>query len=251
MFEDVEITPVRVAAAADLHCKEDSAGQFRPWLSLIKEQADVLILCGDLTDYGKPEEARVLAAELQAVGVPIVAVLGNHDVESGKANEVQHILCDAGVRILGGDVTSIEIVGIGFTGTKGFMGGFGARTLGPWGEPVVKGIVQEALDETLKLETGLARLRTHYRVVLLHYSPIRGTVEGEPLEIYPFLGCSRLEEPILRYPVNAVFHGHAHRGSLQGSTANGVPVYNVAVPLLLRSFPEKPPFRVIELSLPV
>jgi Icc-related predicted phosphoesterase len=240
--------PIRIAAAADLHCKEDSAGRFRPWLSLVKEQADILLLCGDLTDYGKLEEAHVLAAELDSVGVPIIAVLGNHDVQSGHAEEVQRILAAAGVRVLGGEDTSVEIAGVGFTGTKGFIGGFGPRTLGYWGEASIKSCVQEAIDEALRLEAGLARLRTLHRVVLLHYSPIRATVEGEPLEIFPFLGCSRLEEPLLRYPVSAVFHGHAHRGSLEGATASGAPVYNVALPLLLRSFPERAPFRIVELS---
>lgn len=248
MIDSPERRPVRIAAAADLHCKEDSAGRFRPWLSLVKEQADILILCGDLTDYGKPEEARVLAGELETVGVPIVAVFGNHDVESGNADEVQRILVGAGVRVLAGDDTSVEIQGVGFTGTKGFIGGFGPRTLGHWGEAIIKACVQEAIDEALRLEAGLARLRTAHRVVLLHYSPIRATVEGEPLEIFPFLGCSRLEEPLLRYPISAVFHGHAHRGTLEGATANGAPVYNVAVPLLMRSFPGRAPFRVIELS---
>jgi Icc-related predicted phosphoesterase len=215
---------------------------------MVKEQADILVLCGDLTDYGKAEEARVLASELDVVGVPMIAVLGNHDVESGKSAEVKQILGDAGVRVLDGEDSSVEVEGVGFSGAKGFIGGFGPRTLGHWGETLIKNIVQEAIDEALRLEAGLARLRTTHRVVLLHYSPIRATVEGEPLEILPFLGCSRLEEPLLRYPISAVFHGHAHRGALEGATANGVPVYNVAVPLLLRSFPERPPFRVLELS---
>jgi Icc-related predicted phosphoesterase len=239
---------VRVAAVGDLHCRKDSAGNFGPVLGAANELADVLLLCGDLTDYGTLEEAHILAKELLAVRVPMLAVLGNHDYESGKADEVAHVLREAGVKVLGcGDATSVEVHGIGFAGTKGFCGGFGAHTLGHWGEPAIKRFVQDAIDEALKLEGSLARLRTEQKVVMLHYSPVRATLEGEPLEIFPYLGCSRLEEPLLRYPVNAVFHGHAHRGQLEGRTANGTPVYNVALPLLRRSFTGKPPLRVLEL----
>jgi Icc-related predicted phosphoesterase len=145
------------------------------------------------------------------------------------------------------DGEAIEIHGVGFAGIKGFAGGFGRGTLGAWGEPGIKQFVQYALDEALKLESALARLRTPQRVAVLHYSPIRDTVEGEPHEIFPYLGTSRLEEPLNRHPVNVVFHGHAHHGALEGRTAKGTPVFNVAMPLLLRTFPDKPPFRVFEL----
>lgn len=212
----------------------------------MNERADVLLLCGDLTDYGTSEEVHVLAKELSVVHVPMLAVLGNHDYESGHEGEVVRVLTDSGVKVLCGE--TCEVHGIGFVGTKGFAGGFGSHTLGHWGEPSIKRFVQDAIEEALKLEAGLARLRTPQRVVLLHYSPVRATVEGEPVEIHPFLGCSRLEEPLLRYPVSAVFHGHAHRGQLEGATGKGTPVYNVALPLLRRSFPEQPPFRVIELE---
>jgi Icc-related predicted phosphoesterase len=131
---------------------------------------------------------------------------------------------------------------------KGFAGGFGQRALGPWGEPTIKQFVREAVNEALKLEAALARLRTAHIVALLHYSPILQTVEGEPLEVYPFVGSSRLEEPISRYPVTLVIHGHAHRGRLEGATAGNVPVYNVSLPLLSPSFPDRPPFRLIELQ---
>jgi len=130
---------------------------------------------------------------------------------------------------------------------KGFAGGFGRGSLGAWGEPAIKLFVQEALHEAMKLESALAKLRTPRRIALLHYSPIAGTVAGEPVEIFPFLGSSRLEEPLLRYPVDAVFHGHAHRGALEAKTINGVPVYNVAKPLLQRQRPEQPAFRLFEL----
>jgi Icc-related predicted phosphoesterase len=132
---------------------------------------------------------------------------------------------------------------------KGFAGGFGRGALGPWGEEIIKRFVHEALDQALKLETALSRLRTARRIVLLHYSPIEGTVEGEPREIFPYLGSSRLEEPLTRYPVDAVFHGHAHHGSPEGRTMGNVPVYNVSIALLRRLYPDQPPFRLLELPL--
>ncbi|HEY0884276.1 MAG TPA: metallophosphoesterase [Ramlibacter sp.] len=239
------VTSVRFAAVGDLHVTKDSAGTLRGFFAQASEAADVLLLCGDLTDYGTAEEAQVLADELAAVSVPIVAVLGNHDYESGTPQVVADALTDAGVRVLDGEACEIE--GVGIAGAKGFAGGFGRGSLGAWGEPAIKLFVQEALNEAMKLESALAKLRTPQRIALLHYSPITGTVEGEPVEIYPFLGSSRLEEPLLRYPVDAVFHGHAHRGTLEGKTINGVPVFNVARPLLLRSRPQQPPFRLFEL----
>jgi Icc-related predicted phosphoesterase len=235
---------VRVAALADLHCTKTSQGAFQPLFASISESADALLLAGDLTDYGLPDEARVLAKELTGLRIPVVAVLGNHDVESGKADEVRQILVDAGLVILDGD--ACELLGIGIAGVKGFGGGFGKRALGPWGEAIIKQFVREAVDEALKLEAALGRLRTDQIVALLHYAPVQSTVEGEPLEIYPFLGSSRLEEPIGRYPVTLVLHGHAHRGQLQGRTQSGVPVYNVSMPLLTRTFADRPPFRVFE-----
>jgi Icc-related predicted phosphoesterase len=236
---------VRVAALGDLHCSKASQGAFQPILAKIAESAaDLLLIAGDLTDYGLPDEARVLVRELASVRVPVVTVLGNHDVESGKDEEVRQILTDAGVIVLDGD--AYETHGIGIAGIKGFGGGFGQRALGPWGESIIKQFVREAVDEALKLEAALARLRTRHLIAMLHYSPVQQTVEGEPLEIYPFLGSSRLEEPINRYPVSLVVHGHAHRGQLQGATTSGVPVYNVSIPLLTRSFSGRPPFRIFE-----
>lgn len=235
---------VRVAALADLHCTKTSQGAFQSLFARIAESAEVLLFAGDLTDYGLPEEARVLAKELGALRIPVAGVLGNHDFESGKAEEVRQILVDAGLVVLNGD--ACELHGIGIAGVKGFGGGFGKRALGPWGESIIKQFVREAVDEALKLEAALARLRTTHLVALLHYAPVQDTVEGEPLEIYPFLGSSRLEEPIGRYPVTLVLHGHAHRGQLEGRTKSGVPVYNVSMPLLTRTFTDRPPFRVFE-----
>jgi Icc-related predicted phosphoesterase len=237
---------VRVGALADLHCTRTSQGQLQPLFAQLAQAADVLLLGGDLTDYGLPEEAHVLARELTGVRVPLVAVLGNHDFESGKQGEVAHILAEAGVKVLDGD--ACEIHGIGIAGVKGFAGGFGRGTLGSWGEEVVKLFVREAVQETLKLEAALARLRTAQRIALMHYAPIPETVEGEPREIYPFLGCGRLAEPLHRYSVTAAFHGHAHRGAPEGRTASGIPVYNVSLPLLRRTFPDQPPCRILEIA---
>jgi Icc-related predicted phosphoesterase len=239
-------THLRIAAVGDLHVSKTSQGKFQPLFQQISDAADVLLLCGDFTDYGTPDEARVLAREINAVvKVPVIAVLGNHDFEAGRQDEISQILTDAGVRVLDGEVT--EVHGVGFAGVKGFGGGFGRGALGPWGESAIKQFVQAAIDEALKLEAALARLRTQSRVALLHYAPIRGTVEGEPVEIFPYLGSSRLEEPINRYRVSAVFHGHAHRGAPVAKTSTGVPVYNVAMPLLARLHPDRPPFLILEL----
>src|SRR5688500_9794593 len=239
---------LRIAAIGDIHVSKTSQGIFHPMFAQISTSADVLVLCGDFTDYGLPEEAKILARELTtSVNIPVIAVLGNHDYESGHEDEIQTILTDAGVTVLDGEAT--EVHGVGFAGVKGFGGGFGRGALGPWGESAIKHFVQEAVDEALKLESALARLRTQRRIAVLHYSPTRGTVEGEPPEIFPYLGSSRLEEPINRYRVNAVFHGHAHRGSPEGMTATGVPVYNVAMPLLARVNPDRPPYLIVELPL--
>jgi Icc-related predicted phosphoesterase len=238
---------VRVAAIGDLHFGRTSPpGSLQPLFSQINESADVLALCGDLTDYGLVEEARAFVKELvPTVKIPIVAVLGNHDYESNQQDEIRTILQGAGVSVLDGE--TVEVHGVGFAGIKGFAGGFGRRALGPWGEDIIKRFVREAVDEALKLESALARLRTDHLVVLVHYAPIQGTVEGEPADIYPFLGCSRLEEPITRFPVSAVFHGHAHHGAPEGRTRTNVPVYNVSASLMREIFPKRP-FRIVELA---
>ena len=236
---------VRIAAVGDLHCTRTSHGAFQTLFSQVSESADVLLLAGDLTDTGLPEEARILAKECAALRVPAVAVFGNHDFESGHQDEVRAILTDAGITILDGEAT--EVRGIGIAGVKGFAGGFGKRALGPWGEGIIKQFVHEAVNEALKLEAALARLRTSQQIVLLHYAPIPETVEGEPPEIYAFVGSSRLEDPISRFPVSMVFHGHAHRGRPEGHTKDRVPVYNVSMPLLTRLFPDRPHVRIVEM----
>ncbi len=238
--------PLRFAAVGDIHCTRESAGTLRSFFAQASEAADALLLCGDLTDYGLPDEAKVLAEELSVVSKPMIAVLGNHDYESGVPDQVRRVLMDAGVKVLDGE--AVEVHGVGIAGAKGFAGGFGRGSLGAWGESAIKLFVNEAIQEALKLESALAKLRTPQRIAMLHYSPIAGTVQGEPVEIYPFLGSSRLEDPLLRYPVTAVVHGHAHRGAPEGRTVSGVPVYNVAKPLLQRSHPDRPAFRVLEIE---
>jgi Icc-related predicted phosphoesterase len=239
---------VRVAAVSDLHCGKASQGTYQPLFNPINDRADVLLLCGDLTDHGLPEEAQVLVRELAGtVKVPMLAVLGNHDWHAGKQDEVEHVLTEAGVKVLDGD--DCEVYGVGFAGVKGFCGGFGRHTLEAWGEEIVKKFVYEAVEEALKLEKALARLQTPQKIAILHYAPIKATVEGEPEPIHPFLGSSRLEEPLNRYPVMAVFHGHAHHGSPEGRTREGVPVYNVALPVLRQALGDQPPFRILEVPI--
>ena len=240
-------TRVRLSATADIHYGRHPAETYVPVLTAATTDADVLLLCGDLTDHGRPDEAEGLAKLLkQSVRIPIVAVLGNHDYESGQEAALRDIFTSAGLHVLDGD--AVEIQGVGFAGVKGFCGGFGPRALGPWGEQLIKSFVQETLNEALKLETALARLRAIPRVAVLHYSPVASTVEGEPPEIYPFLGSTRLEEPLARYEVSAVFHGHAHHGQPEGRTTHGAPVFNVSLPLMQRAQPDQP-FRRFEISL--
>jgi Icc-related predicted phosphoesterase len=239
---------LRIAAVGDIHVKKTATGAFHELFARATSSADVILLCGDLTDYGALEEAKVLAKEITtALRIPAIGVLGNHDFEMGHAEEIKAILQEAGVTMLDGDVTEVE--GVGFAGVKGFCGGFGRRALGAWGEEMIKKFVHETVEEALKLEAALVRLRTPQKIAVLHYSPIHATCVGEPAEIMPFLGSSRLEEPIDRYRVTAVFHGHAHRGSPEGRTKGNAPVYNVAMPLLAASAPDLPPFRVIEVPI--
>ena len=217
---------VTVAGLGDLHVTEEQKHSYRDLFAEISQKADVLALCGDLTNLGRPREAEILAEDLHTCSIPMVGVLGNHDYECGHVEEVSRILRDAGVRLLDG--TSCEIKGVGFVGVKGFAGGFGRRMLGSFGEGAIKEFVAETMREAMRLENAMRTVRAGRAVVLLHYAPIAETVEGEPLEIYPFLGSSRLGETIDRFKVSAVLHGHAHQGKFEGRTANGIPVYNCA-----------------------
>ncbi|MGH2351722.1 MAG: metallophosphoesterase family protein [Chloroflexota bacterium] len=229
---------VRLAAVGDLHAREGATGAYRELLAQICAAADVLLLCGDLTEHGLAREAEILAEDLLTCKMPIIAVLGNHDFESGQRDEVVQALAHAGVTVLDGE--SCEVHGVGFAGVKGFCGGFGKHVVQPWGEEIVKHLVQETINEALRLESALAKLETSQMVALLHYSPVRDTVEGEHPEVITYLGSSRLAEPIDRFAVGAVFHGHAHHGTLQGKTATGIPVYNASLPLLRRVRPDQP-----------
>jgi Icc-related predicted phosphoesterase len=195
-------------------------------------EANVLVLCGDLTTHGRTDQMRGFVDELKGVDTPIVAVLGNHDYEAGELDACAAILRGRGVHLLDGDHVIVD--GIGFVGTKGFCGGFGRGALAPFGEPAIKHFVQVALEEAIKLENGLRNLDAEVRVVLLHYAPILDTVLGEPEPIFPFLGSSRLLQPIETIGADVIFHGHAHHGALEGATPGGIPVYNVSYPLLKR-----------------
>jgi Icc-related predicted phosphoesterase len=217
---------LRVAAIGDLHVKEDGAVSYKNLFGEISRAADVLALAGDLTDLGKSREAELLAEDLRACTIPVVAVLGNHDYESDRVDDIRGVLRQAGVRLLDGQAT--EISGVGFVGVKGFVGGFGKTMLGSFGEPAIKAMVAESVSEAMRLENAMRQVRAERALVILHYAPIAETIAGEPLEIFPFLGSSRLAETIDRFKVSAVVHGHAHRGVYQGRTPGGAPVYNVA-----------------------
>lgn len=221
---------MRIAAVADLHFTPALHEGVRITLERVRDHADLLILAGDLTNYGKISEMEPLLNVLVRLRLPIVAVLGNHDYESGQPDELMKMMTAEGIKVLDG--TAYERDGVGFAGTKGFIGGFGRGVLTAFGEPEIKRIVQASIDETLKLERAMSQLRTEKRVVVLHYAPVVGTVQGEPAEIYPYLGTSRLAEVVDRNGANFVVHGHAHHGGREGKTVGGVPVYNVALHLL-------------------
>lgn len=218
---------VTVAAIGDLHVTEQSVAPYREMFAEISRVADVLVLCGDLTNFGKTTEAEILAEDIRSCAIPVLGVLGNHDYECGQPEKVTEILQEAGMTVL--DEQAVEVHGIGFAGVKGFMGGFGRGELAPFGEPIAKAFVDEVLNEARKLENGLRTLRTGKSVAVLHYSPIADTLEGEPMEIFQYLGSARLADAIDRFDhVKAVVHGHAHHGRYEGRTMRGTPVYNVA-----------------------
>ena len=221
---------MRIAAVADIHYSPQGWERIRERMERVRDEADVLVLAGDLTNYGKPQEMETLLNVLVRLRLPIVAVLGNHDYESGQEAELSRMMIAEGIKLLDG--TGYERDGVGFAGTKGFIGGFGRGVLTAFGEREVKNIVQSAIDESLKLERALSQLRTEKRVVVVHYAPVVGTVVGESPEIFPYLGTSRLAEVVDRHGANLVVHGHAHHGANVGKTTAGIPVYNVALGLL-------------------
>jgi len=241
---------IKIAAIGDIHTRITDKGRWTDHFADISKKADVLLLCGDLTDSGDEEEAQVLVDELKACSIPVIAVLGNHDFEKGRHKLIRQIFQDNNVTILEGE--SIVFEGVGFAGVKGFGGGFDNHMLSMFGEDAMKAFVQEAVNESLQLDRALARLEQEFpeipKIVLLHYSPIKETVIGEPEQIYPFLGCSRLVEPLHRRKVFATFHGHAHAGKFEGITSQGVKVFNVALPVL-KEATNNYPFYILEVNL--
>lgn len=235
---------MRIAALADLHFTPQSYDRIREQMNRVRDDADLMVIAGDLTNFGKPEEVESMLNSLVRLRIPIVAVLGNHDYESGRADELMKMLVSEGVKLLDG--TGYERDGVGFAGTKGFPGGFGRGALTAFGEPEVKAFVQAAIDEALKLERALSQLRTPKRVVVVHYAPIGATVQGEPPEIFPYLGSSRLSEVIDRHGADLVLHGHAHHGAAEGKTTAGCPVHNVALPILQAMTPPQA-YRVFDI----
>jgi Icc-related predicted phosphoesterase len=226
---------MRIAATADIHFSPQSYDRIRERMSRVRDEADVLVLAGDLTNYGKPDEMDSLLNALVRLRIPTIAVLGNHDYESGRHEELMRLMTAEGIKVLDG--SSYERDDVGFAGTKGFLGGFGRGVLTAFGEQEVKTFVQAAVDEAMKLERALSQVRAHKRVVVLHYAPVVDTVRGEPPEIFPYLGSARLAEVVDRHGAVLVLHGHAHHGSPDGRTTGGVPVHNVALSILQNQDP--------------
>lgn len=227
----------RIAAIGDIHIRDTDKGKWSGYFKTISSQSDVLLICGDLTDTGDEVEAEVLSEELRSCSVPVIAVLGNHDYEKGRHKTIRQIVQNENVHILDGE--ALVLGKIGFAGVKGFGGGFDHYMLSTFGEAAIKAFVQEAVDEALHLDRALSRLDASddgiKKIAVLHYSPIKETVVGEPEALFPFLGCSRLSEPLNRRQVMAAFHGHAHAGTLEGETSGGVKVFNVSKPILLKA----------------
>jgi Icc-related predicted phosphoesterase len=222
---------IRLGAVGDIHFNGEDASLLTDVVKAAEREADLLVLCGDLTTHGTAAQAEGVARALGALAIPVVAVLGNHDHESGEVDAVKEVLGRHHIRVLDGSATVVE--GVGIAGVIGFAGGFGRGSLGAFGEPIVKAFVQEAVDEALKLENALRGIAAAVKIVLLHYAPIPDTLAGEPEVIFPFLGSSRLLPPIDSMGADMVFHGHAHTGILEARTPAGVPVYNVAYPVLV------------------
>lgn len=223
---------------ADLHCRVGSGPTIRSLLQGIEGQADVLLVAGDLTDTGLPSEMEVLLEELKHLLLPVIAVLGNHDHESDQAAKLEEMLVQAGISVLDGTVCEIE--NVGFVGTKGFCGGFDSCLVQPFGEGALKSFVRNSIEEAVRLENALAKLNSKHKIAMLHYAPVKQTLDGEALELYPFLGSSRLANALDRHGVDFIIHGHAHHGALDGRTAGGIPVYNVSRFVLSRL--GKPPY---------
>ncbi len=237
---------VRVAAVGDVHLGEDSTGLLRPALAELTDCADVLLLAGDLTRHGTLDEARVVAVEFAELGVPVIAVLGNHDHHSDAQDEITALLTDHGITVLEGDATTVAVRGrtLGVAGTKGFGGGFAGKCASVFGERIMREFASHTVDMADALRASLAGLDTDMRVALTHYSPVSDTLHGEPREIYPFLGSYLLGEAIDCCGVQLAVHGHAHAGTERGTTPGGIRVRNVAQPVIRSAF------AVYDLALP-
>jgi Icc-related predicted phosphoesterase len=225
---------IRIAAVGDLHFGPDAAGTYRPHLERIAERADVFLIAGDLTRHGDPGEARALADEIRDLPIPAIAVLGNHDHHSDRENEIRSVIEGAGVRVLEGEGQVVEVDGasLGVAGAKGFGGGFAGGSASDFGEREMKAFIRHTVEIADRLEAAVRGLDADHRVVLLHYAPVKETLEGEPPEIHAFLGSYLLAEAIDRAGADLVLHGHAHRGVVSGATPGGIPVRNVAWPVI-------------------
>jgi uncharacterized protein len=229
---------VRIAAAADIHASEVSADRVERAFSDLEGEADVILLAGDLTTSGEPEQAEVIADSCRNLDVPIFAVLGNHDHHAGRTDELREVLAGAGIRLLDRECASCEVdeLEVGVVGTKGFVGGFPGSALPDFGEPLLRKVYEETSAEAEAIKRGLqAIVHCDIRIVLLHYSPVVDTLEGEPPGIWTYLGSERLATPIAESGCDLVLHGHAHAGSFQGCIGD-IPVYNVAVHVTGRNF---------------
>jgi len=232
---------MRLAAVADIHLKAEDHEKNVAAFSAVNELADVLVVAGDFTNHGMPDEMRVCLAVLEHVHVPIIAVLGNHDHESGHQDELAGMLRVAGVHLLDGNCFTVD--GMGFAGTKGFAGGFAPYELMPFGEYGIKTFVEVAEREAIKLDYGLEQLKTPIKIAITHYAPIKDTVVGEPEPIFAFLGSSRLQRALDKHKPALALHGHAHHGTFSGESKGGVRVCNVALHIL-RARGEPHPFTI-------
>jgi Icc-related predicted phosphoesterase len=229
---------IRIAATADVHFGTDSAGTLRPQLEHVAERADVFLIAGDLTRHGSDDEAAVLAEELRGIDVPTYAVLGNHDYELDEPDQIRDVMETAGVRTLMNEAETVDVDGcrVAIMGAKGFGGGFFGACGSDYGEPEMKAFIRHTKSIATAIETKLAEMEADVRVAMLHYSPIEDTLRGERLEIYPFLGSYLLAEAIDRSGADLVVHGHAHNGSEKGMTPGGIPVRNVAQPVIRQAY---------------
>lgn len=233
--------PLRIAACADIHAREKDVDRIHGFFKDVSSEADVLVLAGDLTDHGRPAETEALLRGLHGVGVPVVAVLGNHDHEAGAVKDMLRMLASSGIVCLDRSATNATTIqGVGFAGAKGFGGGFGKRIVRGFGEDSLKAFVSESVVESESLRSALLGLEPRRKVAILHYSPVESTLEGEPREIHPFLGTTRLEQALDEGGATLAVHGHAHHGALHGKTSGGVPVHNVSLPVLKAAGHEKP-----------